>query len=231
MLGFQCAALPRPCYFLHAFHFYYTFQVFSKKAAPEALLSLLEEQDEELTTEIVSALTVCIQSSLKAERLDEKVEDFASQEDMLGLLRPNIVKLLMKHGGDAGFALLKDVASEDSHKGLQAPQLLREEVGRLMFMISNRQATPHHFEILTSVLSSEGTGTRHQMKELVEEHGGIEEDLVQWCTNLLATIADEESFDTQKDILMLVMTLNGSSKRSTMLQDVDGEFWHAISLL
>eukprot|EP00729_Bicosta_minor_P009030 gene9030-8395_t len=106
--------------------------IFSKKAAPEALLSLLEEQDEELTTEIVSALTVCIQSSLKAERLDEKVEDFASQEDMLGLLRPNIVKLLMKHGGDAGFALLKDVASEDSHKGLQAPQLLREEVGRLI---------------------------------------------------------------------------------------------------
>ena len=57
---------------------------FSKAAAHKAVLQMLEQKDDQLSASIITALTIALSSSTKAERLDNLIDDYASEPDVIG---------------------------------------------------------------------------------------------------------------------------------------------------
>jgi len=57
---------------------------FFSQAAPKALLQLLQLKDSRLTDSLLTALTLCLESSTHAERLETEIDDYTAEPDIIG---------------------------------------------------------------------------------------------------------------------------------------------------
>lgn len=66
------------------------------KSSNSHVKKLLEMRDDDVDDGIISALMVCTNSSIKAERLSDVITDFSAEPDILGLLSdPDVLDELM----------------------------------------------------------------------------------------------------------------------------------------
>ena len=81
---------------------------------------------------------------------------------------------------------------------MQAPYIIREEVGTLVQHINEQSAIESeqldHIDLLDSILRAEGS--RSNMQALIDDHGMV--DYKEWTLALLNSIQAEPSFDVQR---------------------------------